>query len=150
MLRRYWNLTNNIGKTLRRGVPSSTPETLPVICEENREELARVCGVTREDVVMTWVSEMQETVRVDNDILILLCIWVLISFLKSQEGLSRSRKKSRKSSTVKNLGSGFVMSKASYIFTACCLKSVQEVYLMLSQLLSVLCFQTLTFLSTSQ
>ena len=73
MLRRYWNLTNSIGKTLRRGVPSSTPETLPAICEENREELARVCGVTREDVVMTWVSEMQETVSVDNGCLITLC-----------------------------------------------------------------------------
>ena len=63
---RYWNLTNNIGKTLRRGVPSSTPETLPLICEENRLELARVCGVSSEDVVMTWVSEMQEMVSPDN------------------------------------------------------------------------------------
>ena len=63
---RYWNLTNNIGKTLRRGVPSSTQETLPLICEENRLELARVCGVSSEDVVMTWVSEMQEMVSPDN------------------------------------------------------------------------------------
>ena len=63
---RYWNLTNNIGKTLRRGVSSSTPETLPLICEENKEELARVCGVSSEDVVMTWVSEMQEMVSAAN------------------------------------------------------------------------------------
>ena len=63
---RYWNLTNNIGKTLRRGVSSSTPETLPLICEENKGELARVCGVSSEDVVMTWVSEMQEMVSADN------------------------------------------------------------------------------------
>ena len=62
---RYWNLTNNIGKTLRRGVSSSTQETLPLICEENKEELARVCGVSSEDVVMTWVSEMQEMVSPD-------------------------------------------------------------------------------------
>jgi len=57
---RYWNLTNAIGQTLRRGVSSATEETLPLVCEENREELARVCGVETEDVVMTWVSEMQE------------------------------------------------------------------------------------------
>ena len=79
LLHRYWNLTNDIGKTLRRGVPSSTPETLPVICEENREELARVCGVTSEDVVMTWVSEMQETVSVDNGCLdITLCADIIL------------------------------------------------------------------------
>ena len=59
---RYWNLTNVIGQTLRRGVASATEETLGLICEENREELARVCGVESEDVVMTWVSEMQEQV----------------------------------------------------------------------------------------
>ena len=59
---------------------------------------------------------------------LLLC--VLTSFLKCQEGLSRSQNKAIKSSPVKSLGSGIVMSKAPYIFTACCcLKSAQEVYI---------------------
>ena len=46
-------------------MPSASQETLPLICEENREELARLCGVSGEDVVMTWVSEMQGMVSRD-------------------------------------------------------------------------------------
>ena len=38
---------------------SATPDTLMQVCQDNREELARVLDIKLEDVVMTWVSEMQ-------------------------------------------------------------------------------------------
>ena len=125
---------------------SATEETLPLVCEENREELARVCGVETEDVVMTWVSEMQEMVSPDKT-----SHGTLKSFSKSEEEgkrLSREVAKANQSSLVKIMNNaGFV---AQYLplcslFTACCLKP-GEVYLKLSQLLSFVSFPQLFYI----
>ena len=137
-------MTNAIGQTLRRGVASATEETLTLICEENREELARVCGVEAEDVVMTWVSEMQEMVSPDNT-----SQDSLMSFSKSEEeGKRLSRKKVAKgnqSSLVKIVNNaGFMAQYLPFcsLFTGCCLKP-GEVYLKLCQLLEFVSFPQL-------
>ena len=56
---KYWGTCHLTGVTIRRGVPSSTVDTLQQVCEENREELARQLNINTEDVIMTWVSELQ-------------------------------------------------------------------------------------------
>ena len=45
--------------TISSSFRSATPDTLMQVCQDNREELARVLDIQLEDVVMTWVSEMQ-------------------------------------------------------------------------------------------
>ena len=56
---KYWDTCHMTGVTIRRGVPSATPDTLMHVCDENREELARQLNIEPEDVILTWVSELQ-------------------------------------------------------------------------------------------
>ena len=44
----------------RKDISSATPETLAVLCEENRLALIEELGLAEEDLVKVWVSEMQK------------------------------------------------------------------------------------------
>eukprot|EP00090_Calanus_glacialis_P045696 TRINITY_DN8653_c0_g1_i4.p2 TRINITY_DN8653_c0_g1~~TRINITY_DN8653_c0_g1_i4.p2 ORF type:complete len:498 (+),score=146.51 TRINITY_DN8653_c0_g1_i4:120-1613(+) len=57
--RKYWVQTRTIGHTIRKGVSSSTPETLDGICEENKNALIAELGLAEEDLIKIWVSELQ-------------------------------------------------------------------------------------------
>ena len=56
---RYWDTCHVTGVTIRRDVPSATVDTLPHVCSDNRLELAKQLNIEPEDVILTWVSELQ-------------------------------------------------------------------------------------------
>lgn len=58
--RKYWIQTKTIGHSIRKDISSATPETLAVLCEENRLALIEELGLAEEDLVKVWVSEMQK------------------------------------------------------------------------------------------
>jgi len=58
--RKYWRQTKTIGHAIRKGVSAATPDTLATICQQNRDTLVTELGIAEEDLIMTWVSEMQD------------------------------------------------------------------------------------------
>ena len=55
--RRYWHLLHTLGVGIRRGVTTSTRDTLATVLEANRVAVAEELGVVEEDLLMVWVSE---------------------------------------------------------------------------------------------
>ena len=50
---------HNASLCCRKGVSSSTPETLDSICEENKNALIAELSLAEEDLIKIWVSELQ-------------------------------------------------------------------------------------------
>ena len=59
MCRRFWQQTVTTGHCIRKGITGASTESLPAICEDNARTLASELAINTEDVIMTWVSELQ-------------------------------------------------------------------------------------------
>lgn len=59
MCSKYWHQTVTTGHCIRKGITAASTASLPAICQENATVLASELAIKTEDVMMTWVSELQ-------------------------------------------------------------------------------------------
>ena len=66
MCRRFWLQTHTTGLCIRKGVTSAPRDSLQALCQDNAVALAAELGIDTEDVIMSWVSELQSLVNTEQ------------------------------------------------------------------------------------